>query len=97
MRGNDSITDRDLIQLFHTIGFDILSDDPKLFFTNLVMGYRLQGTSGGFKSAWANADAPFFRRLVVVLNLRKIQHTLSRLFGRILHFLLPQQKLVFVQ
>ena len=34
---------------------------------------------------------------IVVLNLRKIQHTLSRLFGRILHFLLPQQKLVFVQ
>ena len=50
MRGNDSITDRNLIQLFRTIGFDILSDNPKLFFTNLVMGYRLQGTSGGFKA-----------------------------------------------
>lgn len=30
MRGNDSITDRNLIQLFRTIGLDILSDDPKL-------------------------------------------------------------------
>ena len=29
---------------------------------------------------------------IVVLNLRKIQHTLSRLFGRILHTL-PQQKI----
>ena len=52
------------------IGFDILSDDPKLFFTNLVMGYRLQGTSGGFKTAWANADAPFFRRLVDIIHPR---------------------------
>ena len=68
MRGNDSITDRNLIQLFRTIGFDILSDDPKLFFTNLVMGYRLQGTSGGFKATWANADAPFFRRLVDIIH-----------------------------
>ena len=70
MRRNDSITDRNLIQLFHTIGFDILSDNPKLFFTNLVMGYRLQGTSGGFKTAWANADAPFFRRLVDIIHPR---------------------------
>ena len=70
MRGNDSITDRNLIQLFRTIGFDILSDDPKLFFTNLVMGYRLQGTSGGFKTAWANADVPFFRRLVDIIHPR---------------------------
>ena len=68
MRGNDSITDRNLIQLFRTIGFDILSDDPKLFFTNLVTGYRLQGTSGGFKATWANADAPFFRRLVDIIH-----------------------------
>lgn len=70
MRRNDSITDKNLIQLFRTIGFDILSDDPKLFFTNLVMGYRLQGTSGGFKTAWANADAPFFRRLVDIIHPR---------------------------
>ena len=70
MRRNDSITDKNLIQLFRTIGFDILSDDPKLFFTNLVMGYRLKGTSGGFKTAWANADAPFFRRLVDIIHPR---------------------------
>lgn len=70
MRRNDSITDKNLIQLFRTIGFDILSDDPKLFFTNLVMGYRLQGTSGGFKATWANADAPFFRRLVDIIHPR---------------------------
>lgn len=70
IRRNDSITDKNLIQLFRTIGFNILSDDPKLFFTNLVMGYRLQGTSGGFKTAWANADAPFFRRLVDIIHPR---------------------------
>ena len=70
MRRNDSITDKNLIQLFRTIGFDILSDNPKLFFTNLVMGYRLQGTSGGFKATWANADAPFFRRLVDIIHPR---------------------------
>ena len=32
------------------------------------MGYRLQGTSGGFKATWANADAPFFRRLVDIIH-----------------------------
>ena len=35
-----------------------------------IMGYRLQGTSGGFKTAWANADAPFFRRLVDIIHPR---------------------------
>ena len=69
-------------------------------FLNLLhgdaVGQQQTGTAMT-KIVIANADAPFFHRLVVVLNLRKIQHTLSRLFGRILHFLLPQQKLVFVQ
>ena len=34
---------------------------------------------------------------IVVLNLRRIQHTLSHLLLRILHYLWPQQKLAFVQ
>ena len=35
--------------------------------------------------------------LIVVLHLRKIQHTLSSLLLQILHLLWPQQKLAFVQ
>ena len=34
---------------------------------------------------------------IVVLNLRKLQHTLSRLLLEILRYLWPQQKLTFVQ
>ena len=34
---------------------------------------------------------------IVVLNLRKIQHTLSSLLLQILRYLWPQQKLAFVQ
>ena len=34
---------------------------------------------------------------IVVLNLRRIQHTLSHLLLRILRYLWPQQKLAFVQ
>ena len=70
LRGNHSITDKNLISLFQTIGFEIQADDPRLFFTNLVMGYRSNGTSGGFKQAWATADAPFFRRLVEIIQPR---------------------------
>ena len=42
MRENENPTDRNLIELFRSIGFDILTDDSRLFFTNFVMGYRVK-------------------------------------------------------
>lgn len=67
---NENPTDRNLIELFHSIGFDILTDDSRLFFTNFVMGYRVKGTSGNFKKSWAMADAEYFRRLVEIIRPR---------------------------
>ena len=55
MRENENPTDRNLIELFRSIGFDILTDDSRLFFTNFVMGYRVKGTSGNFKKSWVAA------------------------------------------
>ena len=70
MTGNDNPTDNLLIHLFQTIGFDIKQDEPRLFFTNFVLGYRAKGTSGNFKSSWATADAKYFRRLVEIIRPR---------------------------
>lgn len=70
MRENENPTDRNLIELFRSIGFDILTDDSRLFFTNFVMGYRVKGTSGNFKKSWAAADAEYFRRLVKIIRPR---------------------------
>lgn len=67
---NENPTDRNLIELFHSIGFDILTDDSRLLFTNFVMGYRVKGTSGNFKKSWAMADAEYFRRLVEIIRPR---------------------------
>ena len=67
---NENPTDRNLIELFHSIGFDILTDDSRLFFTNFVMGYRVKGASGNFKKSWAAADAEYFRRLVEIIRPR---------------------------
>ena len=70
MRENKNPTDRNLIELFRSIGFDILTDDSRLFFTNFAMGYRVKGTSGNFKKSWAMADAEYFRRLVEIIRPR---------------------------
>lgn len=70
MTGNNNPTDNFLIQLFQTIGFDIKRDDPRLFFTNFVLGYRTKGSSGNFKKSWADADAEYFRRLVEIIHPR---------------------------
>ena len=70
MAGNDNPTDKLLTVLFESIGFDISRDDPRLFFTNFVLGYRVKGTSGGFKKKWADANAKYFRRLVEIISPR---------------------------
>ena len=68
MAGNDNPTDKLLTVLFESIGFDISRDDPRLFFTNFVLGYRVKGTSGGFKKKCADADAKYLRRLVEIIS-----------------------------
>ena len=61
-------TDLALIELFHSIGFDIRKPDRRLFFTNFVLGYRTGKISGGFQRKWAEHDSAFFPRLVEIIE-----------------------------
>lgn len=70
LTGNDSPTDKSLVALFDSIGFDITQDDERLFFTNYVLGYRSNGNSGNFRKSWADADAEYFRRLLEIIHPR---------------------------
>lgn len=67
-----SITDRNLIELFSSIGdYDISSEkgsNPDLFFTNFVLGYRNKGLSGEFKQRWLRENKVFFRRLAEIIE-----------------------------
>ena len=71
MDGNKSLTDRNLIRLFASIGCPLPEDgtaDGRVFFTNLVLGYWQGTISGGLKSGWIQKDAPFFRELAEILD-----------------------------
>ncbi len=63
-------TDRNLEKLFCSIGISIPSGtrDPRLFFTNFVLGYRNQGLTGGFKSRWIRENEGFFLRLAEIVE-----------------------------
>lgn len=55
-----SKTDRNLIKLFKNIGYDIEKPDCKgLFFSNLCLGYRNKGFTGGFKVKWLTDDVKY--------------------------------------
>ncbi len=63
-------TDRNLAKLFCSIGIPIPSGtrDPRLFFTNFVLGYRNHGLTGGFKSRWIRENEGFFLRLAEIVE-----------------------------
>lgn len=63
----DSITDRNLCTLLASIGFPAETYNPDLFFTNLALGYRNKGLTGGFRQSWLRECEPFFRRLVDIV------------------------------
>ena len=69
LQNNPSKTDEHLISLFQEIGiFDVSKPCDKLFFTNLVLGYRSKGLSGGYSAKWAEHDKDFFRELVGIIE-----------------------------
>ena len=75
MERNDNPTDRTLIQLFNSIGYDITvdsADNHDLFFTNLVLGYRSGKISGGLQQKWIEHDSDFFRELVSIIEPKTI-------------------------
>ena len=67
-RDPGSITDDNLCELFSVLGFDISKRCKELFFTNFVLGYRSNGLSGNLSREWLIADAPFFARLVNIIE-----------------------------
>ena len=67
---SDSVTDNNLNKLFESIGYhDVMHIRYQdLFFTNLSLGYRSEGTSGNLKMSWLRKDYDFFERLVAILQ-----------------------------
>lgn len=66
-----SITDKNLIKLFSSIGYDVSSGapwNPDLFFTNFVLGYRNKGFSGNFQMRWLKENKQFFFRLASIIE-----------------------------
>ena len=64
----DSITDRNLCMLLDSIDFPAETYNPDLFFTNLALGYRNKGLTGGFRQSWLRECEPFFRQLVDIVD-----------------------------
>ena len=70
-RDGESITDDNLTELFHSIGYEIGEGErwnPDLFFTNFVLGYRNKGLSGHFKRRWLRENKDFFLRLANIVE-----------------------------
>ena len=69
MAGNDNPTDKNLVRLFQeALSISVEKPNPKVFFTNFVLGYRNEGTSGGFKPDWIRHDQAFFRELAEIIE-----------------------------
>ena len=66
--GRVNPTDSNLCELFDSLGYDITKRCGDLFFTNFVLGYRSKGLSGNLKREWLFADAPYFFRLVNIIE-----------------------------
>ena len=63
-----SPTDSNLCKLFSVLGYDITKRCKDLFFTNFALGYRSEGFSGNLAQEWLSADAPYFLRLVNIIE-----------------------------
>ena len=67
-----SPTDWNLISLFSVLGDEYradIPDNPKLFFTNLCLGYRsIEKISGGDVSAQMRHDSIYLRRLASIVK-----------------------------
>ena len=63
-------TDIHLAELFKVLHYDDIvgTKYDDLFFTNLVLGYRVKGSSGDCHQEWMKRDLKFFYRLVHILQ-----------------------------
>lgn len=64
------LTDTHLAELFKEISYDdiINTQYSDLFFANIVLGYRIHGSSGDCKEEWIEHDLDYFYRLVHILQ-----------------------------
>lgn len=67
-----STTDGNLCKLFSVLGYDITQRCKDLFFTNFILGYRSKGFSGNLLHEWLTTDAPFFARLINIIEPRVV-------------------------
>ena len=66
-------TDQRLTELFEeAMGIGIRARDDRLFFTNLVLGYRTGKSTGNLRAAQMVRDLPYFRKLVGILRPRTV-------------------------
>lgn len=63
-----SVTDKNLIELFKILDRDIKKTCADVFFTNFCLGYRLGKTSGDMIEKLMMRDADFFRELCEILE-----------------------------
>lgn len=68
LHNNPSITDDRLINLFREIGFEVRYPCDGVFFTNLILGYRNKGLSGGYQKTWAEHDKGYFLELTNIVE-----------------------------
>lgn len=69
MAGNDNSTDKNLVRLFQeALSISLKTPASEVFFTNFVLGYRNEGTSGGFKQDWVRHDKEYFRELAEIIE-----------------------------
>ena len=95
MKDNDSITDKNLAQLFRELKPDLDISQPceDLFFTNFVLGYRTGNISGNFKKAWARKDSKYFRELVNIIEPKVVLCLGRSTYEAVIQVLDPQKKL----
>lgn len=68
---NSFPTDVMLVKLFCSLGPEYdpyIEDNDKLFFTNLCLGYRNYGASGGLYMRCLNEDVPFIEELIKIVE-----------------------------
>ena len=64
---NNSETNKNLIELFKDLGYDLNKRDDTLFFTNFCLGYRRESSVGMTKD-WMMKDADLFKKLYEILE-----------------------------
>lgn len=69
LEGNNFPSDQNLLILFRdALGIDISVPNEKLFFTNLILGYRTGNNTGPLKASHFAHDLSYFKSLVCLLR-----------------------------